>query len=70
MLFLKSRLADPSTGLLPLAEWHWLIFHLVQTAGGLAQMLGAHGSAGLMRRLRAHPVWPEAAGDDGITLRD
>lgn len=70
MLFFKSRLADPSTGLLPVAEWHWLIFYLVQTAGGLALMLGAHGFAGLIWRLRAHPVRSEAAGDDGITPRD
>ncbi|OOG44560.1 hypothetical protein B0E52_07400 [Rhodanobacter sp. C06] len=70
MLFFRSRLADQSTGLLPVTEWHWLIFYLVQTAGGLALMLGAHGLASLMWRLRAYPIRSEADSDDGITPRD
>jgi hypothetical protein len=70
MLFFRSRLADSSTGLLPVAEWHWVILYLVQTVGGLTLILGAHGLASLMWRLRGYPTQSAAGSDDEITPRD
>lgn len=70
MLLFKSRLVDPSTGLLPVAEWHWVIYYLAQTACGLALALGARGLASLVWRLRGYPMQVAADDDDGIAPRD
>lgn len=70
MLLFKSRLVDPSTGLLPVAEWHWVIYYLVQTACGLGLALGARGLASLVWRLRGYPMQVAADDDDGIVPRD
>jgi len=70
MLFFKSRMADLSTGLLPVGEWDWVIYYFAQTAGGLALILGARGLAILVWRMRGYPMQPTATSDTEITPRD
>lgn len=69
MLLLRSRLADAATGQLPVSEWHWVIYYIVQTGGGVALMLGARGLATLLQRVRGRPPQTLADTDDEITPR-
>ncbi|MBD8873309.1 hypothetical protein [Rhodanobacter sp. DHB23] len=66
MLLLRSRLADAATGQLPVSGWHWVIYYLVQAAGGMALMLGARGLMTLLQRMRGRPPHASAETDDGI----
>ena len=69
MLLFRSRMADAATGQLPVSEWHWVLYYVVQTVGGAALMLGARGLATFLQRVRGRSSHAWADTDDEITPR-
>ena len=66
MLLFKSRMADATSGQLPVSEWHWVIYYMVQTGAGVALMLGARGLMAVLQHVRGRQPHVLADADDEI----
>jgi hypothetical protein len=56
MLFLRGRVADAATGILPPGEWRYVCFYTLEAVAGGALVMGSSGLIGLLHRLRGYPV--------------
>jgi hypothetical protein len=71
MLFLRGRLADAATGVLPPGEWRYVCYYALEAIAGGALVIGSRGLIGLLYRLRGYPVTEsDARGGDAATARD
>jgi hypothetical protein len=71
MLFLRERVADAATGMLPAGEWRYVCYYLLQVLAGGALVIGSRGLIGLLQRLRGYPIAEtEALRDGAATARD
>ncbi|GAB3789270.1 hypothetical protein [Dyella agri] len=69
MFLFQSRMADATTGQLPVSEWHWVIYYIVQTGAGVALMLGSRGLANVLQHVRGRQPQVLADTDDEIVPR-
>lgn len=71
MLFLRERVADAATGVLPPGEWRYVCSYTLEALAGGALAVGSRGLIGLLHRLRGYPVTETvASGDDAAAMRD
>lgn len=50
----EATVGNPS-GMVPMTEWHWMVYYGTMLLAGAALALGARGLAGLLHRLRGYP---------------
>jgi hypothetical protein len=71
MLFLRDRVTDAATGVLPPGEWRYVCVYTLQAAAGAALAIGSRGLIGLLHRLRGYPVTETVVSSDGAAaMRD
>ena len=65
MLFLRGRVADAATGMLPPAEWRYVCAYALEAVAGGALAIGSRGLIRLLHGLRGYPVTETGASGDG-----
>ena len=58
----EATIGNPS-GMVPMTEWHWMVYYGTMLLAGAALALGARGLAGLLYRLRGYPHVATATSD-------